>query len=158
MAEKFRANELLECAVQIEKNGEAFYRAAAGSVKDAKVKELFGMLADEEVKHAETYSDMLKSVETYEPKEVYPDEYFAYLKAYADEHIFVKKEEVEKKASAVKSDVAAIDMAIGAEKDSILYYLEMKNFVPAAEKPVIDKVIEEERRHYNRLTGVKNSL
>jgi rubrerythrin len=158
MAEFLKANELLEFAVQIEKNGEAYYRAAANKTKNSKLKDIFMYLAEQEVEHKNIYEKMLKSVESYEPKEMYPEEYFQYLRAYADNHIFVKKEEIEKKAVEAKSDVEAIGLALGFEKDSILYYLEIKNFVPDGEKNIVDKIIEEEHKHYNKLTEIKKII
>jgi len=158
MAEFFKANELLEFAVQSEKNGESFYRAGAKKTKNDKVKDIFLYLAEEEVKHRKTYEELLKSVESYEPKEMFPEEYFQYLRSYADQHIFVKKEDIEQKVLKTNSDTEAIDLALGFEKDSILYYLEMKNFVPDSEKSIIDKITEEERRHYNKLTEIKKVI
>lgn len=155
MAEFFKASELLEFAIQIEKNGELYYRTAEKKVSEKKVKDIFLYAAGEEVKHRQIYEGLLKTAEDYQPPEAYPEEYFQYLRFYAGEHIFVKKEAVEQKALGVKSDVEAIDLAIGFEKDSILFYLEMKNLVPEAEKKIIDKIIEEEHRHYNKLVEMK---
>lgn len=158
MSEFFKASELLEFAIQIEKNGETFYRAAAKKSRNDKIGKVFLNLADEEVKHRDIYNELLKSAESYQPPESYPGEYFLYLQAYADQHIFVDKGDIEKKAEMTKSDIEAIDLAIGFEKDSILYYLEMIDHVPENEKHIIDKVIKEERNHYLKLTEVKKEL
>lgn len=158
MAEFFKAGELVEFAVQIENNGETFYRAAAKKSKKDNVKEVLMYLADGEVKHARIYKDLLKSVETYKPAEVYTEEYFQYLRAYADQHIFVKKTDIEKKAAQLKSDKETIDVGLGAERDSILYYLEMRNFVPDNEKSIVEKIIDEERRHYTKLSEIKKII
>lgn len=160
MAEYFKASELLEFAIQIEKNGEIFYRAAAKKSGSDKVRNMFLYLAEEEVKHRNTYKALLKSTEDYQPPEIYPGEYFRYLQAYADQHIFVNKEVIEKKAEMTKSDIEAIDLAMGFEKDSILYYLEMIDHVPENEKNIIDRIVKEEHSHYLKLTelekGIKN--
>ncbi|MFN3966259.1 MAG: ferritin-like domain-containing protein [Endomicrobiia bacterium] len=154
----FKASELVEFAIQIEKNGEAFYLAVSKKTKSQEIKEAFIYLAQEEVRHRKIYEGLLKTVENYQPREIYPEEYFQYLRAYADQHIFVKNNEIEEKASKVKSDIEAIDIALGFEKDSILFYIEMRNFVPDNEKPIIDKIIEEEHRHYTKLTEVKKII
>jgi len=158
MAEFFKASELLEFAIQIEKNGEVFYLKVSKNISSYEIRETFLYLAEEEINHRKLYEELLKTVEDYQPKEIYPDEYFKYLRAYADQHIFVKKEEIEEKASKVKSEIEAIDIGIGFEKDSILFYLEMRNLVSDREKAVIDKIIEEERKHYNKLVEVKKIL
>jgi len=158
MAEFFKASELVEFAVQIENNGETFYRAAAKKTKKDNVKNILLYLADEEVKHAKAYKEMLKSVETYKPAEVYTEEYFRYLRAYADQHIFVKKTDIEEKAESRRGYKEAIDVGLVAEIESILYYLEMRNFVPDNEKSIIDKIIEEERSHYTKLSEIKKII
>lgn len=52
----------------------------------------------------------------------------------------------------------AIDVGLVAEIESILYYLEMRNFVPDNEKSIIDKIIEEERGHYTKLSEIKKII
>jgi rubrerythrin len=158
MAEFFKASELLEFAIQIEKNGETYYRAAALRPEEKSIKDMFVYLAGEEVKHRELYGKMLKTAADYEPGELYPEEYFNYLRAYADNHIFVKKEEIERKAAAAKSTKEAIEIAIGFEKDSILYYLEMKNLVSEHDRTVVEKIIDEEHKHYTKLTEIGKTL
>ena len=64
----------------------------------------------------------------------------------------------QKKAAAAKTPVDAVDFAMGMEKDSILYYIEAGNFVPSNEKKIIDGIVNEERKHFNRLAEVKKLL
>ena len=49
----FSKNDLLQAAVQIEENGEKFYRAAALEVERFDLKSLFVDLAEQEIKHKE---------------------------------------------------------------------------------------------------------
>ena len=59
-----------------------------------------------------------------------------YLEALAGENIFKKEADFKKVAKQVKSDSEAIDLGIGFEKDSIIFYTEIKNFVPGKTKIV----------------------
>ena len=75
------ASEIIQFAIKIEENGWSFYNKVVEANKDEKIKELFTFLADEEVKHKETFEAMLPEIEKYEPREAYPPEYFSYLRA-----------------------------------------------------------------------------
>ena len=158
MPKMFDASEILEFAVRIEENGEAFYRSMAQKCKEEKIKNLFNYLADEEIKHRKTFTDMLSKIEQYEPPESFPGEYFQYLRAYADEHVFTRAKTGTLMAKKMKSAKEAVQFALGAELDSILYYLEAKNLVPESQKATINIVVDEERRHYLKLLEVRKGL
>ncbi|MDD5688365.1 MAG: ferritin family protein [Elusimicrobia bacterium] len=145
----FKVSEIVEFAIQIEKNGEQFYRESVKKISDEKIKSLFLTLADEEVKHKKIFEELLKKVEDYKPVEAYNDEYFAYLRAYAGDKVFNKKSVETKKITEV------IQFALNIERDSILYYLEAKNYVQDDDKNILDKIIEEERKHFVRLSQLK---
>jgi rubrerythrin len=154
----FAASEVLEFAIRIEENGEAFYRAIAKKIKTAKIKELFNYLADEEVKHRRIFTDMLSKIEKYEPAESFPGEYFLYLRAYADEHVFTKAKTGALMARKINTAKGAVGFALGIELDSILYYMEAKNLVPEHQRQVIDGIADEERHHYLKLLEIKKGL
>lgn len=152
----FNASEILQFAIRIEENGEKIYRQFSKTVKDDKVKKLFDYLAGEEVKHRKTFQEMVSKIEKYEPPESYPGEYFAYLRAYADDIIFTYKK-LDKELSEITDAMTAIEFGIRREVDSILYYLEMKNFVPENQRDTIYKVVDEERSHYLKLIEIRKS-
>jgi rubrerythrin len=149
------ASDVLQFAIRIEENGEAFYRKAASIVKDGEVKKLFDHLADEEIKHREFFKHLLDDVGRYRSDITFTDEYMAYIKDYADSKVVFTKEVMEEKLSRVKDEKAALDLAIQMELDSILYYHEIKGFIIEREHKTIDRIIEEERRHFNRLSEIK---
>ncbi|MEA3432530.1 MAG: ferritin family protein [candidate division WOR-3 bacterium] len=153
----FKASEIYQFAIRIEENGEKFYRKMAEKLENANMKKVFTYLADEEVKHKKTFEDMVSKVEKYEPPESYPGEYFAYLRAYADNIIF-SQEKLEEEMSKIKGAISAIDFAIQQELDSILYYLEIKNLVLGSQRSLINGIIEEERRHFVKLSGLKKAM
>ncbi|MBU0629631.1 MAG: ferritin family protein [Candidatus Margulisbacteria bacterium] len=146
MAGFFHADEVLQGAIKIEENGEELYRSLSEQSDDPVLKELFTSLADQEVGHRELFKAMLKKLGQVTLPESYPDEYHEYLKAFAREHVFTAER---------KDPRAGLAIALQAEVDSILYYLELKNMVPEADKKVVDQVVEEERRHYLRLLKIK---
>ena len=102
----FAGSEIAEIAVEIERNGKDFYTTLAGQSKDERAKGIFGYLADEEAKHIAAFREILDSVKSYEPKEAYPVEYFAYMRALAEEHVFTRKNTGAEVAEKVKTDKA----------------------------------------------------
>lgn len=153
----FEPSEIFQLAIRIEENGERFYRRMAEKLDDKKVKELFSALADEEIKHRLTYEGMVSNIERYEPFESFPGEYFAYLRAYADNHIFTK-EKLNEEMESITDAASALKFAIDRELDSILYYQEVKKLVPEKQRNVIDKIIDEERRHFTTLSSCKQDV
>jgi len=158
MGTDFKASEIFEIAIQIEKHGENFYRHAMTVCDDKKIKDMFEFLANEEVKHRKTIDGMLSKIDHYEPPEKYPGEYCQYLTSYAENQVF-SDAEFKKKMAEIDTVEDAIEFAIEKEIQSILYYLEMRNLVPEGpQRKEIDGLVEEERRHYLRLNEAKRTL
>jgi rubrerythrin len=120
------------------------------------VQEVFAFLADEEIKHRRFYEGVLGKSEPFEPEESYPGEYFDYLRSYASGVIF-SQEAFEKKLGEIKDAVEALDFAIGVEWDSIHFYQELKGLVPENRRGQLDEVIAEERRHFVKLTKLREA-
>jgi rubrerythrin len=153
----FEPSEVFQFAIRIEENGETYYRQMAKKLDDKTVKDLFVMLAEEEAKHKKVYETLVSKIESYQPAESYPGEYFEYLRAYADNIIFDPKT-LDEKISSISNTESALNFAIDNEVASILYYHDIKNLVPENSRPQIDKIIEEERRHYVKLTNIKKTI
>jgi len=154
----FSGRELIEIAIGIEKNGATFYDSLAGSTKNQEAKSTYKYLADQEKEHAAVFQKMLSLVSEYKPPETYTEDYQRYLKALIDSLVFTDDKVTLETAKKVKSDAEAIQVGVGAEKDSILFYMEVKELVRPAERKVVKKIIEEEKSHLRQLTGIKKGL
>jgi rubrerythrin len=152
-----KASEILRVAMKIEENGERLYRHATTLTADTETKDLFGFLAGEETKHKKTFEGMLSKAEHYQPPESYPGEHLVYLRAYADNIVF-SPENVEKELAGITDVATALEFAVQREIESILYYLETRNLLPDSQRDRIDKIIDEERRHYLKLVDVRKNL
>ena len=153
----FDASEILQFAIRIEENGEKFYRHAVRIAKDDDAKEIFSYLADEEIEHKKMFEDLHSKTEKYEPFESYPGEYFEYLRSYVDKIIFTN-EALDKELSRVSDTISALDFGIQRELDSILYFHEIKKFVPKIQHNLIDKIIDEERKHFSKLSELRKRI
>jgi len=155
MGSTFEAADIFQIAVRIEENGANFYRFAVQVARDEETKELFERLAEEEEQHKAIFKDMLAGVESHEPPEGYPGEYGAYLRNYADNNIIFSKEVMDREMAGLNDTLSALDFAIRRELDSILYYHEIKGFVTQSHHDAIDRIINEERKHFKLLSEEK---
>ena len=158
MAGLFSASEIVQIGIQIEKNGKEFYTVLAKSSKSENGREIFRYLAQEEDRHIKVFEDILSSIENYEPGQAYTEEYFSYLAALSKECVFTKEKVGEQIAKRVKDDMEAVETGIGFEKDSILFYHEIKGMVWKKGQQIIERLIEEERGHLRKLFEVKEGL
>jgi rubrerythrin len=147
----FNADEIFEMAEQMERNGIQFYTTAAENISDHDAKNLLLEFAAMEKEHEKIFSEMRKELSSQEKKStVFDPECDAayYLKALVDTRVFFDK----------KIDVSSIENilkdAIQAEKDSIVFYLGMKEAVPEGlGKSRLDHIIKEEMGHIRMLSG-----
>ena len=156
----FSGSELVDIALGIERNGVVYYSSLAESTTDASLKDAYNYLANMERNHIETFQKMLDSVGKYQPTYAGEDEaeYELYLKALVDSAVFTNDEVARQMAQRASGWAEAIQMALGAEKDSILFYNEMRELVPERERPVVDRIINEEKSHIRLLSDLKKKL
>ena len=153
----FSGSEIVELGIQIEKNGSDFYDILSKRSKNQATAEIFDFLAKEEEKHIEVFRGILEKLQIYVPP-VYAEEYFAYMNALAGEYVFTQKDQGKEIAKKITSDKEAVEMGIGLEKDSIIFYEGIKEMVPGHDKAIVDKLIEEERKHFRRLSDLKKEI
>ena len=158
MSHFFKASELVELAILIERNGEEFYSSLKKSTQNENAREVFSYLAGEEKKHIAIFQNLLQPLEKYQPIESYPGEYEGYTKAMADSHVFTKKDTGKDLAQKIKTPLEAIDVAMRFEKDSILFFESMRQFIPNAEHKTVDELINEERDHIVKLKELKEIM
>jgi len=145
----FNADEVFEMAEQIERNGGKFYRAAAE--KFPAVSTVLLSLAAMEDEHLKTFANMrteLSGTELEEPVFDPDGQAQMYLRVMADGNVFdVKADPVEQLATRnTPEDV--LKMAIGVERDSIAFYVGLKEAVSRrAGKDKVDDIIREEMGH-----------
>jgi len=151
----FSASEVVTMAVQIEKNGLEFYNAMAAKAQSEKSKELFSFLAAEEIRHKATFQKMLNSLKQLELTASEEEEYNNYLGALTSSRVFSQQAPTDEVVKDL-DDMAAIDMAIEAEKDSVLFYYELMEQAMDEDKAAIERIIKEEKSHYAMLMRMKS--
>ena len=151
MSYDFNADDVLAMAEQMEINGGKFYRLAADRTSDTANKEFLSELAALEDEHEKIFKAMRAELSEKEKESTVFDpngEAGMYLRALADTRVFFEKE------IDVTSMKAILTSAITAEKDSIVFYLGMKEAVAEGlGKGRIDHIIKEEMGHIKLLSG-----
>jgi rubrerythrin len=160
MGMPFNADEVFEMAEQIERNGAKFYRAAAK--KFPQVSQVLSDLAAMEDEHENTFAAMRAELSATEAETIVfdPDgQAQMYLRVMADEHVFDMKADPSEKLADKKSPEEVLKMALGIERDSIAFYVGLKEAVSRkAGKDKIEGIIKEEMVHITTLNKKMKAL
>lgn len=160
MGVTFNADEVLEMAEQIERNGAKFYRAAAE--KFSSVRQVLLDLAVMEDEHEKIFADMRAQLSgrEQEPMVFDPDdEAQMYLQVVADGHVFDTKADPAEQLKGKDKPEDILHTAINMEKESIAFYAGLKECVPPrAGRDKIEAIIREEFGHIATLSEKLSTL
>jgi len=159
----FNAEEIFHIAVMIEDNGEKFYNHVSATTKDARTKEVCIKLAGQEHKHRLLFEKLLSDVVNKKGAMYniadFPQEDLSYLKAVSDSNVFTRALNLKDVSGKIKNARDAAIIALDFEKDSILFFIQMKKFTrPEWGQAEIDKLIEQEQEHIVTLTALLKEL
>ncbi|BBJ27454.1 ferritin family protein [Athalassotoga saccharophila] len=140
--------DLLGVALKIESSGYEFYTELAKR-STGESKKLFSSLAEQEKDHMKIFEKLISSSK--EKSGVLNEETVGYLKVYAETSIFP---EIERGVPENMKD--ALEIALDVEKDSVIFYEELIKYAP--QTSTIQKIIEEEKRHFRDILKMIESL
>jgi rubrerythrin len=156
--EKYSINEIIGFAIQIEKEGIFFYNKISVKTKSNILKDLYTLLKEDEIAHKKQFELFLKnSAKTEEFAYSMENEHIRYLHSMIENIIF-NEEQIDELVSLLRDEVSVLEYAICKEEDSIDFYKRMKLLLSMEEAPMIDKIINEEEKHLNVLTGHKENI
>ena len=162
MTYDFNAKEMFNVAIRIEENGGRFYRKAAERQSDNQNRAMLEKLASMEDHHKLTFENMKTLIAEVEKTPTVFDplgESAQYLSAMADSHGGEGSPTVADSLTGEESITEIIDIAIGLEKESILFYLGLKDMVPPKYgQDKVDQIIREERKHVVQLNAYRKIL
>jgi rubrerythrin len=163
MSIQFNADEIFEMAEQIERNGAKFYRKASeGCAQGDRSRELFLHLASMEDDHEKTFHGLRESLpdknrgwEMFDPE----GQAAQYLQAFAGGHVFNVQEDACDRLTGAEKMEDVLRIAIGMEKDSIVFYRGIQEMVPERMgKERINEIVAEEMKHITILSKELASL
>ena len=145
----FTAHEILDLAIQLEENGEAVYREAAGQAKNADIRELLLWMVEEEVKHARLFKELKQEIETRSinpfMEEMSRKVFGGILGDKSFSHREVNFAEIKRTQDLIK-------IFIEFEKDTVLFYETLLPFIEDNNTlHYVTKIIAEEDNHIKKL-------
>jgi len=158
----FNAHEIFEIAEQIERNGVKFYRKAADSASDKEIKQMLLEMADMEARHLITFEHMRRHLTGREKAGTVfdPDnEASLYLQTMVEAHGSEGRKTPTEELTGAESIEEILNIALNAEKDSVIYYFGLRSFVPPkAGRKRVEEIIAEEIEHITTLNQKLASL
>ena len=151
----FNANEVFEMAEEMEKNGAKFYRKAAESCKDDDTKKILLDMAAMEDGHLKAFEEMRKGLSSQEKGWTIfdPDnQSVLYLQEMTDASGYEGKISPTKELTGNESPKEIFEIALNAEKESVIFYFGLKGLVPVkAGRDKVEAIIKEELSHITTL-------
>ncbi len=155
----FSIREVIEMAVSTERSGQAFYQTASKLAKENNLKELFRYLAESEEKHLKTFQGLYNLLK--EKPEITPynwEEARLYLEALVDSEFFASPDKAINLAKKAKDELEVIYAAIEFEKDTLLFFYQILEMIKSQEQELVKRIIEQEKKHIQRLSTMKSKL
>lgn len=151
-------DEIINLAIDIEKRGIAFYDIMARTAENNATREAFRYLVEMERGHVRTFQNMLGDVGKPQLSQDHAQSNAVYLQALADSAVFTEDMATGETAAQVASDIGALELGISAERDSILFYYELRDILAEPLDSEINKIIDEEKTHLSQLSDLKARL
>jgi rubrerythrin len=153
--ENFSAVEVIEQAIQTERLGRDFYNEMSSRFSDnEQMKELFSRLAAFELAHEKKFKE-IKSHINDESLENW-EEASMYLRAIVESEFFLGNKKSLPELTGIKSAKEAIRYAIGFEKETLLYYVGLRDSVK--DYSVLDQIVDEEKSHIRWLSDLSKKI
>jgi rubrerythrin len=150
MTVTFNAFEVFEIAEQIERNGTNFYIRAAELFDDPETCQMFLRLAEWERQHEQTFARMKEQLSEKDRQQSTPepDDLLPEPRVMAGMAVFGIRSKPAEELHGRQNRTDILRRAVEKEKDSIVFYHGLKEFVHAeADKEKIDDIIKEEMKH-----------
>jgi rubrerythrin len=151
-------SDIVDIGIEKEIKRRDFYALAAEHFSEkAELAALFGRLRDWEEGHIRKFEKIRDDVKGGNYAESYPGEIHEYMAAVVQSDLY-ENLDAESFALAIKTPEEALEAGIGFEKDAILFFGGLANFVDPKAREVIQELITEEQQHMLQLFEMKKKL
>jgi rubrerythrin len=148
MTDAMTPRQAIEFAVKTEELGTKFYQQLALKFSDQpELKELFELLAKDEVMHEAQFRRLLEKTPPDEGVSTGPE--FQYLRAMSLSQFFMGQEGLKKKCREIEDKDDALGIAFELEKATLQFYSAMREVLGGND--TLDSVIEAERAHLTKV-------
>lgn len=145
---------LIEEAIKLEINGQAFFKKAADITHNELGKKMFHRLAEEEVKHLDAFSRLFSSVIKSDDwkKQVKKEE----LKGHSP---VIEELDQRMKRAEGQSEVEALRIGMELEKKAINFFKNSaSSTVDPTAREIFERIADEEKLHYDLLQAQYDSV
>ncbi len=150
-------DELIEIALRLEERGEVFYTVAAEKATKDSVRALFEELAEQERHHRRAFQQMGRDlVELALSREQWAD-FQAYAVALLQQSLLDKPGGALGRVAENMDMGEALQAALEFEKETLLFFYEMREAVRGPGQRVVESIVQEEKRHIQRLAGMQTA-
>jgi len=146
------AKMVLGWAMEIETNGEAFYKSVAASVTDPDAKALFEDLAYQEQRHFRSFQRLLERAPELDSDDDVQS-YRAYFETALKSALFGPDKGLAL-AQKAHDEMSALQAALAFEKDTLLFFYELRDMMSQAHRETLSAVIQEEKSHIRQISQV----
>ena len=152
----FSIREIIDMAIQLEKNAETFYREALARVSTPTLEPILVCLADEEREHAEWFERLKRVLEEAKAGGEGEEISGPALRGLVGDQKFSL---AEVDLAEIESVEELIELAIEHEKDTILFYQMLQSFIDNPEtNKELDEVIAQEEQHIKLLKECEGEM
>ena len=146
--------EAVKMAEGMEREGRAFYLAAAEAVGSDQLAGVFRTMADEEAEHLAIFADMAGQMARAKTEEYWDDpDVDEYIRAVVSQKVFPKPELAGGATAGMVTAADALRFALGAEKDTVLFYqLCADSAKDAGVRKTFFELVAEEKKHIVTVT------
>lgn len=144
---------VLDLAVWLEKHGQSFYEQARDATTDTGLQETFSILADEERKHCAIYTDLY---EMYTGRSAEGEELLGEYGRFIQLLINEICESLVIEGTLTRNEWIA--RALKFEKNTLLFFAEVKPLFRGKAGAIIEAVCREEKRHIQQLLERREML
>lgn len=155
----FSYHEVIELAANIEHRGYELYTKASELAQQESAKNILLFLAEQEKKHEKAFREMYEDIKKQDSNKPiqFSEESLTYLGSLSDSSVFPANDDQFLEKIKTLDDV--IDVARQAEKDSILFYVELSNYAPdEATEEFYRLIIDEEKHHLIKIHELDNLI
>ncbi len=146
----FSVREIIDMAIQIERNGEGYYREALEKISEPSLESLLLFLADQEHEHARWFEDLKNRVKVSTGAGEVAEVDGELLQRLVGSQRFSLDDVDVTELEGVKR---LLEVSIELEKDTILFYQMLQAFIDDPDTlEGLNEIIAEENRHIQMLS------
>ena len=150
--------EIIDIAKQLEAIGEAFYDEARRHARGHTSRKVLTWLRDEEHRHALLFERVLQGLAATGGEWRLDETYLRHLRTLAERKVFPSADEARAIARGLPDDRAVARQALAFEEASIAFFEALEERIRPADRPAIEQLVAEERRHVHALLQLLERL